>query len=86
MRINTPVRFITSGHSTELSAAQAKAVGDGIGVVTALETRDGVGHADVLFAVYGGLFAGIPVADLEPLDKPAPRTLAGKLGALFTRG
>lgn len=84
--INAPVRFRSTGHTGEVSANQAAAVGDGIGVITSLETRDGIEHANVLFAVYGATFTGVPMADLEPLDKPAPRTLGGKLGALFKRG
>lgn len=68
MKINDPVRFKSANHTSELSANQASAVGSGIGVVVAVETRDGVEYANVLFAVYGAMFSGIPVADLQPLS------------------
>lgn len=68
MKINDPVRFKSTDHTCELSANQAAAVGAGIGVVTAVETRDGIEHVNVLFAVYGATFSGIPTADLEPLS------------------
>lgn len=90
MAINKPVRFKKSGHTCEGSAKQAAAVGDGIGIITAMETRDGVGFANVHFAVYGATFTGIPLADLtdleaEPLPEPqaAPEPKKGFLARLL---
>jgi hypothetical protein len=67
MNINTPVRFKVADHSSDLSARQAAAVGQGIGIVIAAEQRDGQSFVDVLFAVYGATFTGIPAADLVAL-------------------
>lgn len=88
MAINTPVRFKQSGHTSEGSANQAKAVGDGVGIITAMETRDGVPFANVHFAVYGATFTGVPLADLTDLESapvPDPQPVAAPKKGLFAR-
>lgn len=83
--INVPVCFKKSGHTCDLSTNQANAVGDGVGVITSMETRDGIAHANVLFPVYGATFTGVPLADLTDLDAveiPAPQVEAPKKGFL----
>jgi hypothetical protein len=83
MKINDPVWFKDSPCSNELADRQSAAVGDSLGVVVGIETRDGVEYANVLFATYGATFTGVLVADLEPMNPDAPKSLFGRVKAVF---
>jgi hypothetical protein len=84
MKINDPVWIKASPCSSELVESQSLATGEDLGIVVNLETRDGVEYANVMFPVYGAMFTGIPVSDLEAFDPAAPKSLLGRLAAVFT--
>ena len=84
MKPNAPVWFKDSPCSTPHADAQSAAVGDSLGVIVTVETRDGVEYANVLFPTYGAMFSGILVSDLEAYDPAAPKSLLGRLKAVFT--
>lgn len=84
MKPNDPVWFKDSPCSTDLADRQSAAIGLSVGVIVSLETIDGVEHANVLFPVYGAMFSGILLADLESYDPALPKSLFGRIKSVFT--
>lgn len=64
MQINIPVLFSPAPDADELTKIQAQAVGKGVGIVVASETRDGKAFCNVVFPVYGATFTGLRAEDL----------------------
>jgi hypothetical protein len=84
MNVNDPVWIKDAPCSSELVESQSIATGQNLGIVVNLETRDGVEYANVMFPVYGAMFTGVPVSDLESYDPSAPKSLLARMAAVFT--